>query len=125
MQQALHTFASVDVLDGDNKYRCPATKRLVRAQRSTRIQEPPNVLTLHLKRFEFAMFGKKVNRHVAFTQELNLAPYLHESAPAGNHWCGSPARVERGRCRCAGARTSCACMRLRPGRARALAGVQV
>lgn len=80
------------MLDGDNKYRCPATKRLVRAQRSTRIQEPPNVLTLHLKRFEFAMFGKKVNRHVAFGQELDLAPYLHASAPAGNHWCASRRR---------------------------------
>jgi ubiquitin C-terminal hydrolase len=87
LQQALHNFASTDILDGDNKYRCPVTKRFVRAQRSTRIQEPPNVLTLHLKRFEFALCGKKVARHIAFGQDLDLSPYLHHTAPKANHWC--------------------------------------
>jgi ubiquitin C-terminal hydrolase len=75
------------VLDGDNRYRCPLNRKLVRAERATRIQEPPNVLTIHLKRFEFAMFGKKVMRHVQFNPELDLAPYLHPSAAHGDHRC--------------------------------------
>ena len=92
LQQALANYTSVEVLDGDNKYRCPLNKKLVRAERSTRIQDPPNVLTMHLKRFEFGTTGKKVGRHISFTKDLDLAPYLHASAPSGSHMC---ARISR------------------------------
>lgn len=57
--------------------------------RCTRIQEPPNVLTVHLKRFEFAAFGKKVNRHIDFPLVLDLRAYMHPSAPKGDHMCAS------------------------------------
>jgi hypothetical protein len=89
LKQALDKHHAVEVLDGDNKYRCPLNNRLVRAHRSVSIQEPPNVLIIHLKRFEFASFGKKVARHIQFPLELDIARYLHDSAPRGNNTCAS------------------------------------
>lgn len=55
--------------------------------RCTRIQEPPNVLTIHLKRFEFAAFGKKINRHVDFPLTLDLRKFMHPSAAKADHMC--------------------------------------
>lgn len=55
--------------------------------RCTRIQEPPNVLTIHLKRFEFAAFGKKINRHVDFPLTLDLRKFVHPTAPKADHMC--------------------------------------
>ena len=85
IKQALDNYCATEVLDGDNKYRCPTNKKLVRAERCTMIQEPPNVLTLHLKRFEFSSFGRKIAKHVEFPVQLDLAPYMHSTAPGGDH----------------------------------------
>ncbi len=40
------------------------------------IEEAPNVLTIHLKRFQYGGFGSKVTKHVAFETELNLQHYM-------------------------------------------------
>eukprot|EP00892_Ulva_mutabilis_P001959 jgi/Ulvmu1/11764/UM008_0178.1 len=85
LHQALEHYTAKAVLDGNNKYRCPLNDKLVKAVRCTRIQEPPNVLTLHLKRFEFAVFGKKVNRHIEFPLSLDLRKYMHATSPKGDH----------------------------------------
>jgi len=53
---ALRHFTAPEVLDGDNRYRCPANGELVRALKSITIEEAPNVLAVHLKRFDF--FGR-------------------------------------------------------------------
>jgi ubiquitin carboxyl-terminal hydrolase 36/42 len=58
LEQALASFMATEVLDGDNKYRCPLNNRLVRAEKSVTIQEPPNLLTIHFKRFDFSMHGR-------------------------------------------------------------------
>lgn len=62
--------------------------------RCTRIQEPPNVLTIQFKRFEFAAFGKKINRHVEFPLTLDLRKFMHPSAPKADHMC-APLHVSR------------------------------
>lgn len=64
------------MLDGDNKYRCEHTKRLVRATKQFTIERAPRVLSVLLKRFEFGAFGGKIDRHVAFPVDLDVGPYM-------------------------------------------------
>lgn len=43
------------------------------------IDEAPNVLTVHLKRFEFGMYGSKINKQVDYSLVLDLKPYMHDT----------------------------------------------
>ncbi len=54
-------------LDGANKYRCERCKQLVAARKQMTIHDDPNVLVVHLKRFD-GIFGGKLSRPVAFQQ---------------------------------------------------------
>jgi ubiquitin carboxyl-terminal hydrolase 36/42 len=85
---ALRRFTAAEVLDGDNRYRLPKEVggELVRATKRITIEEAPNVLTVHLKRFEFGGRGHKVTRRVEFLAgaPLDLGPYM-SSWPA----CGA------------------------------------
>eukprot|EP00201_Polytomella_parva_P022059 CAMPEP_0175050102 /NCGR_PEP_ID=MMETSP0052_2-20121109/7084_1 /TAXON_ID=51329 ORGANISM="Polytomella parva, Strain SAG 63-3" /NCGR_SAMPLE_ID=MMETSP0052_2 /ASSEMBLY_ACC=CAM_ASM_000194 /LENGTH=1138 /DNA_ID=CAMNT_0016314291 /DNA_START=99 /DNA_END=3512 /DNA_ORIENTATION=- len=76
IERALEAFTAPEVLDGPNKYRCPTNQQLVRAVKRITIHEAPNVLTLHLKRFEFGGIGAKISKPVRFPVKLNLQPYM-------------------------------------------------
>ena len=58
---------------------CRLFCRKVQAQRSISIWEAPNVLVLHLKRFEG--IAGKITRHVAFPETLSLADFTAEGSP--------------------------------------------
>lgn len=73
---ALKHFTRGEILDGDNKYRCPRENKKVKAIKRMDVCKLPNVLTIHLKRFEFGSFGHKVNRTVEYPASLDMAPYL-------------------------------------------------
>ena len=64
LERALHRFTAGEVLQGDNAYRCPRQGRLTRATKRITIDCPPPVLVLQLKRFEFSMFGHKIDKKV-------------------------------------------------------------
>lgn len=76
IEKALKLFTAVEVLDGGNKYKCPRQNKAVRAEKRITIESSPNVLVLQLKRFEFSFSGRKVSKPVAFTEVLDLSPYL-------------------------------------------------
>ncbi|KXZ45918.1 hypothetical protein GPECTOR_49g502 [Gonium pectorale] len=76
LERALHAFTAPEVLDGPNKYRCPKNNKLVRATKRISVEEAPNVLTVHLKRFEYGGFGAKINKKVEFGTSLDLRPYM-------------------------------------------------
>ncbi|GFR44265.1 hypothetical protein Agub_g5470 [Astrephomene gubernaculifera] len=76
LERALGSFTAPEVLDGANKYRCPKNNKLVRAVKRISVEEAPNVLTVHLKRFEYGGFGAKINRKVDFPTQLDLRPYM-------------------------------------------------
>eukprot|EP00798_Chlamydomonas_sp_ICE-L_P022259 gene22259-29329_t len=80
LRRALTHFTAAEVLDGPNKYRCPKTNKLVKAVKQITVEEPPNVLTIHLKRFEFGSSGSKINKHVEFDTHLDLGPYMSPSS---------------------------------------------
>lgn len=48
----------------------------VRATKRISVEEAPNVLTVHLKRFEYGGFGAKINKKVEYGTSLDLRPYM-------------------------------------------------
>jgi ubiquitin carboxyl-terminal hydrolase 36/42 len=50
-------------------------KSYERAKKKLKITEPPNVLTIALKRFQAGKFGK-LNKLIRFPETLDLAPYV-------------------------------------------------
>lgn len=80
LERAFQHFIKAERLSKANRYRCEACGKLSDADKSMSIYRPPNVLTIHLKRFHMTPFGEtiKVNKHVEFTSELDLTPFLSE-----------------------------------------------
>jgi hypothetical protein len=68
-----------------HRYRCPKNKQLVRAVKRITIEDAPNVLTIHLKRFDFQRQGRKLSKKVDFTFELDLGPYMSRRGAPGAH----------------------------------------
>ncbi|CAF2131173.1 BnaA03g46800D [Brassica napus] len=75
LEEALHRFTRTEILDGENKYKCGRCKSYERAKKKLKITEPPNVLTIALKRFQSGKFGK-LNKLVRFPETLDLTPYV-------------------------------------------------
>lgn len=76
---ALQRFTAAERLDGGNRYRCAGCKRLVVATKRFAIRRAPNVLALHLKRFDRS---RKDVHQVKYPPKLDLAPYMHGKPPA-------------------------------------------
>ncbi|GAA99001.1 uncharacterized protein L969DRAFT_76895 [Mixia osmundae IAM 14324] len=81
LRDALRRFFQPDDLRGQNKYKCEACTRMVEATKQYTIQSPPQVLTLHLKRF--TPLGKKIGRSIGFDEDLNLGRHTSEDHGKG------------------------------------------
>jgi len=69
------------MLDGDNRYQCEKCNRKVNAMRRCCIEESPENLIIHLRRFEFdveLMRRNKVNEFCQFDHVLDLENYTKE-----------------------------------------------
>lgn len=51
----------------------------VRAVKQITVEDAPNVLTIHLKRFEYGVFGSKISKRIEFGLTLDLAPYMSDT----------------------------------------------
>ena len=70
-------FTKPDYLDGDNAYRCGKCAKRVRARKHMSVHRAPPVLSIHLKRFQYLVFGgSKINKPIAFAERLDMAPFL-------------------------------------------------
>eukprot|EP00197_Chlamydomonas_leiostraca_P010779 CAMPEP_0202874932 /NCGR_PEP_ID=MMETSP1391-20130828/26290_1 /ASSEMBLY_ACC=CAM_ASM_000867 /TAXON_ID=1034604 /ORGANISM="Chlamydomonas leiostraca, Strain SAG 11-49" /LENGTH=266 /DNA_ID=CAMNT_0049556487 /DNA_START=122 /DNA_END=919 /DNA_ORIENTATION=- len=78
LHDSLAQFTAVEVLDGANKYKCDRCARLVRAHKAVALHHEPNVLVVHLKRFDPLSTYGKVGRHVAFEHSLRLGEYCSD-----------------------------------------------
>lgn len=68
------------------------------------IYDDPNVLVIHLKRFD-GFHGGKISGHVAFGEELDLGRYLSHHARAPRRWqrrCAAAAGGGKGAAACGG-----------------------
>ncbi|ETO22039.1 ubiquitin hydrolase Ubp16 [Reticulomyxa filosa] len=80
--EALKHFTAKESLEGNNKYFCKQCNTLQKAIKQLTIFEPPNVLVLHLKRFQYEseressrlrdITSTKINRFVSFDSELDI-----------------------------------------------------
>eukprot|EP01083_Nonionella_stella_P071875 193354_1 len=73
---ALRKFTVQEKLFGDNKYFCSFCNTKQNAIKQLSIFDAPNILILHLKRFEF---GTKIDKFVQFDTSLDLTPFMSQA----------------------------------------------
>ena len=83
LHQCLRAFTSEEQLDNDNMYKCTSCKKKSRAAKRLTIHAAPNVLVVHLKRFEHSGLGMgggggKIGRMVRFDTVLDIGEYMSE-----------------------------------------------
>lgn len=106
----LNSFTQSELLTGPNKWACDSCTELKKlsneeysdcsssskksstvyssASKQLLLFSPPAILTLHLKRFQQTLSGcKKVNKHVSFPMELDLAAFCSSTAIAMPNVC--------------------------------------
>ncbi|XP_054836038.1 ubiquitin carboxyl-terminal hydrolase 33 isoform X2 [Eublepharis macularius] len=84
LQDCLAAFFARDELKGDNMYSCEKCKKLRNGVKFCKVQNFPEILCIHLKRFRHElMFSTKIGTHVSFPLEgLDLQPFLAKDNPA-------------------------------------------
>ncbi|KRX84376.1 Ubiquitin carboxyl-terminal hydrolase 36 [Trichinella sp. T6] len=75
IEHAMAHYTKMETLSSDDAYNCPRCKRRVSARKILTIHSAPNVLTIHLKRFDH--FGK-IDRHIGYSDRMNLRPFMTE-----------------------------------------------
>lgn len=53
LEQCVQEFTKEEILDGEDKWKCPRCRSEQRAKKKIDIWKLPSVLIVHLKRFEF------------------------------------------------------------------------
>eukprot|EP01084_Bolivina_argentea_P300534 518240_1 len=72
---ALKKFTIQEKLIDDNKYFCQYCNKKQNAIKQLTIFDAPNILILHLKRFEF---GTKIDKFISFDTILDLTPFMSQ-----------------------------------------------
>ncbi|XP_010928622.1 uncharacterized protein [Elaeis guineensis] len=75
LEECLDQFTVKEWLDGENKYKCDGCNDYVKAWKRLTVHQPPNILTIALKRFQSGRFGK-LNKRITFPENLDLTPYM-------------------------------------------------
>ena len=97
VESALGTFTASERLSGANAYECARCRAKVDAEKRLAIDVPPQLLTVHLKRFAFRRRGgaTKIAHAVSFGEELELgahATFTRAQLSAAYAAGGEPAR---------------------------------
>lgn len=86
LQEALVTFITPEVLDGDNKVECSGCKSKVNAKKGLVFRTLPQVLTLQLKRFTYdprTWQRVKLGKRVVYPLYIDLGPYVNTTTVEG------------------------------------------
>lgn len=79
LEKSLRHFTSPEQLDVDNMYKCGKCKKRTQPIKTLGLWQPPNILTIQLKRFN--IFGQKINKTITYPESLNLGPYFASDSP--------------------------------------------
>lgn len=82
LDESFRNYVAVETMDGENKYYAEG-HGLQEAKKGVIFESFPEVLHLHLKRFEYDLATyqlQKVNDHYEFPESFDAAPYLSEKA---------------------------------------------
>ncbi|KDR20325.1 Ubiquitin carboxyl-terminal hydrolase 36 [Zootermopsis nevadensis] len=74
LDDALTSYFCNERLDGDDAYCCERCNKKVAATKKFSLEKPPQVLCIQFKRF--SILGGKINKHVSFSQRLDLTRFL-------------------------------------------------
>ncbi|KRX06695.1 hypothetical protein PPERSA_09097 [Pseudocohnilembus persalinus] len=74
LDQCIQRFFKVEELGGKNKYKCSGCHKFVNAQKRFMINDLPNVLTCHLKRFD--NFMRKIHKTIDYPTKVSLKNYV-------------------------------------------------
>lgn len=77
IETCLNNFTECEVMDENNKVGCINCMTNTKATKQYLISAPPEILILHLKRFEFGDHDRirKISHHVKFPVRLDLTPF--------------------------------------------------
>lgn len=81
LEESLELYIQADLLEGENKYKCDKCNKRVDAKKRCFIQELPNNLIIHLKRFDFdleSLSRSKINDYCEFPMKLNIEPFTKD-----------------------------------------------
>ncbi|KFX98867.1 hypothetical protein V490_02068 [Pseudogymnoascus sp. VKM F-3557] len=81
LQESLQAYVDGEVMEGDNKYKCSTCDRDVNAVKRACLQDVPDNLIFHLKRFDFnlrTMQRSKINDYFSFPHKIDMRPYKVE-----------------------------------------------
>ena len=80
VEEALRNSCKIEVLPKtDESLVCDTCERRVTVQRQTTIWQAPEVLIVHLKRFDND--GRKINKSVAFSQNMDFSDVISRDSP--------------------------------------------
>src|SRR3546814_5754562 len=87
VEESLASYVEGELMDGDNKIMCDTCSQKRTTIRRTVVETLPNLLILHLKRFDldFQTFEVvKLNNKPEFPMELDMKPYTKEGIDAAD-----------------------------------------
>ena len=82
LENALTSFTSMELLEGDDSYECSKCKKKTEAQRFCKINSIPEILSIQLKRFSFKRSGTKISHYVKYPETLNLEDLMFQNSIA-------------------------------------------
>lgn len=88
LHACIQALVAEEVMDGDNSYHCDACGGKRRATRCVRLESTPEVLLVHLNRYEYnltSMSRRKVEDAIALPHLLDLSPYHFDPPGEGDH----------------------------------------
>lgn len=89
LDQCFDQFQFEELLSGENQYECDTCKKLVDAVKGMKLEKLPDILTLHLKRFDidYTTFENvKLNNKVIFPMQLDMNKHLRPEKGSTKTW---------------------------------------
>ncbi|KAI6184460.1 Ubiquitin carboxyl-terminal hydrolase [Aphelenchoides bicaudatus] len=81
LEESMSSFVKLELLNGNNKYRCENCNSLEDAEKGLAIKEFPSILAIQLKRYDFdynTLHRIKLNDRLTFPDYLDLNKYLYK-----------------------------------------------
>ncbi len=81
LEKCIEAFTSEDILVGKDAFHCLKCRKDTKGRKSFAIWRLPQILVLHLKRFQYSTWRKeKLDTMVEFPKTLDMKEYCRESS---------------------------------------------
>eukprot|EP01125_Pyxidicula_operculata_P006289 TRINITY_DN2182_c0_g1_i1.p1 TRINITY_DN2182_c0_g1~~TRINITY_DN2182_c0_g1_i1.p1 ORF type:complete len:752 (+),score=191.81 TRINITY_DN2182_c0_g1_i1:20-2275(+) len=80
LEESFYNFISIENL-GNEFYKCDHCKKTSQAQKQITIYQCPNILIIHLKKFDMTRGGCKINRSIVFSELLDIKNFMSVGSP--------------------------------------------